>query len=121
MPRIYASYFAMSKAIGLNERIGKYCFQKKVEFYDLWNDFVGQWQYFKKDGIHLNEAGHKKFDDILGQEYERIKNRLHPPHPPEPYKEPPKPITSDRPQAPKPSVTNVQATLNVNASEEQGN
>ena len=30
MPRVYASYFAMSMAIGINERLRNYCNQKKV-------------------------------------------------------------------------------------------
>lgn len=76
MPRMYASYFAMSKAIGINERIGKYCKGKNVEFFDVWNDFVGKRQYFKKDGIHLNETGHKKLDEILSREYKRVKDKL---------------------------------------------
>ena len=92
MPRMYASYFAMSKAIGINERIGRYCRDMKVEFYDVWNDFVGKWQYFKSDGIHLNEAGHIKLQDILEREYERVKKRLYKQPSPEQSQVSPTPI-----------------------------
>ena len=80
MPRIYASYFAMSKAIGINERLSKYCSQKNVEFIDVWETFVNKRQYFRRDGIHLNEAGHKKLGEILCQQYDRVKNRVNQSH-----------------------------------------
>ena len=76
MPRIYASYYAMSKAIGINERLNKYCDQKKVEFIDVWKIFVGKWQYFNRDGIHLNEAGHRKLGEILCQKFDSIKDKV---------------------------------------------
>ena len=75
MPRVYASYFAMSKAIGINERIKKYCIQKKVEFIDVWDSFVGKRQFFRRDGIHLNEVGHRRLEEILTWEYEREKSK----------------------------------------------
>ena len=76
MPRVYASYYAMSKAIGINERLSKYCDQKKVDFIDVWKIFVGKRQYFTRDGIHLNELGHRKLGEILCQEYNRMKNKV---------------------------------------------
>ena len=76
LPRAYASYYAMSKAIGINERLSKYCKQKKVDFIDVWKIFVGKWHYFRKDGIHLNEAGHRKLGEILCREYDRMKNEI---------------------------------------------
>ena len=42
LPRSYISHFALSKAIAINERMKKYCDQKKVEFIDLWGMFVGK-------------------------------------------------------------------------------
>ena len=60
LPRWYESHYALSKAIGINDRIKKYCTQKKVEFLDLWDTYKGKWQYFKEDGIHLSKLGHKK-------------------------------------------------------------
>ena len=76
MPRLCASYYAMSKAIGINERMNKYCNEKKVNFIDVWQIFVGKWQYFGKDGIHLNEAGHRKLGEMLGREYNRMENQV---------------------------------------------
>lgn len=76
MPRVYASYYAMSKAIGINERLNKYCDQKKVEFIDVWKIFVGKPQYFIRDGIHLNEAGHRKLGEILCEKYDSMKNKV---------------------------------------------
>ena len=76
MPRAFASYYAMSKAIGINERLSKYCNQKKVEFIDVWQIFVGKWQYFTRDGVHLNEAGHRKLGEILCQKYDSMTNKV---------------------------------------------
>ena len=68
LPRNYVSHFALSKAIAINERIKKYCDQKSVEFIDLWGMFVGKRHFFRKDGIHLSEAGQRKFGEILSRE-----------------------------------------------------
>ena len=76
LPRLYASYYGMSKAIGINERIKEYCSQKKVNYVDVWKIFVGKWQYYQKDGIHLNKAGHTKLGEILCQEYRRTENEV---------------------------------------------
>ena len=46
LPRSYVSHFALSKAIAINERMTKYCDQKKVEFIDLWGMFVGKRHLF---------------------------------------------------------------------------
>ena len=72
LPRSYVSHFALSKAIAINERMKKYCDQKKVEFIDLWGMFVGKRHLFRKDGIHLSEAGQRKFGEILNKECEKI-------------------------------------------------
>ena len=76
MPRVYASYYAMSKAIGINDRLNKFCEQKKVEFLDVWKIFIGRWQYYRKDGIHLNELGHRKLGELLHQNFDRLKNKV---------------------------------------------
>ena len=72
LPRSYVSHFALSKAIAINERMKKYCDQKKVEFIDLWGMFVGKRHLFRKDGIHLSEAGQRKFREILNKECEKV-------------------------------------------------
>ena len=74
LPRKYTSYYAQSKAIGINERVKMYCSQKKVEFVDVWKIFIGKWKYFRKDGIHLSEIGHRKLEEILSRECARLMN-----------------------------------------------
>ena len=74
LPRWYESHYALSKAIGINDRIKKYCTQKKVEFLDLWDTYKGKWQYFKEDGIHLSKLGHKKLGEILSRKCEELMN-----------------------------------------------
>ena len=85
LPRRYASYYATSKAIALNERISEFCQKKKVDFVDPWKMFYGKWQFFRSDGIHLNERGHRKLGEILWQAYDRrmyVEHQL--PNPPQP-------------------------------------
>ena len=72
LPRSYVSHFALSKALAVNERMKKYCDQKKVEFIDLWGMFIGKRHFFRKDGIHLSEAGQRKFGEILNKECEKV-------------------------------------------------
>ena len=72
LPRSHASHHTLSKAIGINERIKKLCCQKKVNFLDLWQVFVGKRQYFGKDGTHLSKMGQRKLGDILGRECEKM-------------------------------------------------
>ena len=72
LPRSCVSYHALSKAIGINERIKEHCFKRKVSFMDLWNEFTGKRQLFRKDGIHLNEAGQRRFGELLSRECERV-------------------------------------------------
>ena len=72
LPRWYASHYALSKAIGINDRIKEHCTQKKVEFLDLWDTYKGKWHYFKEDGVHLSERGHKKLGDVLTRRCEEL-------------------------------------------------
>ena len=44
--------------------------------------FYRNWQFFRKDGIHLNEMGHRKLGEILFQAYDnRMKKGDQPPQP----------------------------------------
>ena len=72
MPRCNISHYAMSKAIGINNRMEKYCQEKKVEFLDVWSIFEGKWRYFRKDGIHLSELGSIKLGELLGHANNKI-------------------------------------------------
>ena len=84
LPRTNVSYFALSKAIGVNERIRKYCEEKNVNFIDPWKVFVGKHHYFRKDGTHLSEAGHKKLGEILSHECEGLLKSVPPNDQPSP-------------------------------------
>ncbi|MEL7079453.1 MAG: hypothetical protein AAGM46_26485 [Cyanobacteria bacterium J06582_2] len=78
LPRLNVNYFALSKAIGINNRIKDYCNKKKVKFIDPWNNFMGKSWHFKKDGIHLNTTGSKRLGDILNSGcLELLKNNSH--------------------------------------------
>ena len=70
LPRIYSSHLEMSKAIGINERMKKYCQQKGVKFIDVWNIFIGRKHFFKYDGIHLSTLGNIKLGEILSKNCE---------------------------------------------------
>ena len=72
LPRINVSYYALSKAICINDRIKEYCIKKQVKFVDPWDNFIGKHIYFKKDGIHLNNVGSKRLGDILNTGYEDL-------------------------------------------------
>ena len=65
IPRIYVSHYALSKAIGINERIKTICKKRGYGFLDPWDTFLGNRQLFNKDGIHFNEAGQRKFGELL--------------------------------------------------------
>ena len=76
LPRIYSSHLELSKAIGVNERMKKYCQQKGVEFLDLWNVFIGKEHLFKYDGIHLNTLGNIKLGEILSKKCESFSSKM---------------------------------------------
>ena len=71
-PRRYVNRYAHSKAIAINERISKYCLEKKITFLDMWDKYIGNWHYYKKDGIHLSELGNKVLEKALTKAWEEI-------------------------------------------------
>lgn len=77
LPRLDVSHFALSKAIGLNDRLKSLCQQNAVRFIDLWDTFYGKRKLFKKDGIHFNEEGMKAFGNQLNLElYNNLRNPI---------------------------------------------
>lgn len=70
LPRMHSNHFELSKVIGVNERMKKYCQQKGVEFLDIWNVFIGKRHFFKNDGIHLSTLGNIKLGEILSKKCE---------------------------------------------------
>lgn len=78
LPRLHSGNLEMSKALGINERMKKYCQQKGVDFLDLWEIFMGKKYLFKKDGIHLNTLGNMKLEKILSKTCEDTTTRNNP-------------------------------------------
>ena len=64
-PRLNASYYALSKAIGINDRIEVICKRKGVRFLNFWDKFVTNRNFFRGDGVHFNEKGKTLFGDLL--------------------------------------------------------
>ena len=64
-PRLNASYYALSKAIGINDRIEVICQRKGVRFLNFWDKFITNRSFFRGDGVHFNEKGKTLFGDLL--------------------------------------------------------
>ena len=64
-PRINVSHYALSKAIGINDRIEVICQQKGVRFLNFWDTFITNRSFFRGDGVHFNEKGKTVFGDLL--------------------------------------------------------
>ena len=64
-PRLNASHYALSKAIGINDRISAVCHRKGVRFLNIWDTFVGNRDLFRRDGVHLSERGMRVLGDLL--------------------------------------------------------
>ena len=63
--RINVSHYALSKAIGINERIKVICQRKGVRFLNFWDTFIRNRSFFRGDGVHFNEKGKTVFGDLL--------------------------------------------------------
>ena len=76
-PRLNASHYALSKAIGINDRISAVCHRKGVRFLNIWDTFVGNRDLFRRDGVHLNERGMRVLGDLLHRNvFSQIKSTL---------------------------------------------
>ena len=64
-PRLNASYYALSKAIGINDRLEAICKGKGVRFLNFWDKFITNRSFFRGDGVHFNERGKTLFGDLL--------------------------------------------------------
>ena len=75
LPRLNVSHYALSKAIGINDRLESICQQNKVKFINLWDTFYGNRKFFRRDGVHFNEEGMRTFGNKLNLElYNNFKN-----------------------------------------------
>ncbi|KAK3892952.1 hypothetical protein Pcinc_003220 [Petrolisthes cinctipes] len=55
LPRLGAGSHALSKAIGVNERLEDMCTPLGVRFVDPYNVFYGRADLYLPDGVHLNK------------------------------------------------------------------
>ncbi|KAK3855143.1 hypothetical protein Pcinc_038433 [Petrolisthes cinctipes] len=67
LPRLGASPHALSKAIGVNERLEDMCTPLGVRFVDPYNVFYGRADLYLPDGVHLNKRGKEVFGDMVNQ------------------------------------------------------
>jgi hypothetical protein len=65
VPRMHLGGEAHSMAIAINRRLAGLCRPKNVQFLDPWDAFKGQRALFNADGIHLTDAGAKKFSRLV--------------------------------------------------------
>ena len=65
LPRLNVSHYALSKAIGINDRLETICKRHKVKFINLWDTFYGNRKMFRKDGIHFSEEGKRTFGNLI--------------------------------------------------------
>ena len=68
LPRIFASSWSTSKAIGINARLADLCTQKGVRFVDPFDHFYGKANLYLRDGVHLSETGKAKLGDLLNDQ-----------------------------------------------------
>ena len=65
LPRLNDSHYALSKAIGINDRLERICQKHSVKFLNLWDTFYRNRMLFRKDGIHFSEEGKRRYGNIL--------------------------------------------------------
>ena len=75
LPRLNVSHYALSKAIGINDRLEVICQRNNVRFLNLWDTFYGNRNLFRRDGIHFSEEGRKRFGNMINHSlYSHFKN-----------------------------------------------
>ena len=67
VPRLKVSRYALSKAIGINNRVESVCQRNGVRFVNPWDTFISHREYFRKDGIHFSDIGKKVYADLLNR------------------------------------------------------
>ena len=72
LPRLNSGKYALSKAIGINDRLKALCEKKGVQFLNPWDTFITDRGFFKKDGIHFSVKGAKMFGDVLSESVYRL-------------------------------------------------
>ena len=57
VPRRGLSREWMSRAVGFNCRLEKYCSEKAIPFIDCWSEFYGDDSLYARDGVHFSRRG----------------------------------------------------------------
>lgn len=57
LPRLGHNREWISRAIGFNNRMERYCRDNRIEFIDVWDHFYGRGYLFARDGVHLSRKG----------------------------------------------------------------
>ena len=65
LPRLNVSHYALSKAIGINDRLKSICQGTGVRFINFWDTFIGNRKLYRRDGIHFSEEGMRVFGNLL--------------------------------------------------------
>ena len=104
LPRLNVSHYALSKAIGINDRLKSICEQNAVRFINLWDTFYGNRKLYKNDGIHFSEEGMRMFGSQLNLElYYTLRN----------------PIDTEQPQRPENTLKTNRGNMVDNANRVQ--
>ncbi len=56
-PRLKASNFTLSRAIGIYTRVKDMCKKEGIVYIDTWDKFINNRKLYKHDMTHLNNAG----------------------------------------------------------------
>ncbi len=65
LPRMNTSNEILGRAFSMNSRVKELCRTSKVEYIDMWDEYIGLNHLFKDDGLHLSYLGGRKYDSIL--------------------------------------------------------
>lgn len=57
LPRHNVGQFALSRAIGINNKLEELCKEANIGYIDTWVDFIHNRNWFCRDGTHLNQSG----------------------------------------------------------------
>ena len=72
LPRRNVSHYALSKAIGINNRLQQICKLNGVNFLNLWDKFIDNRKMYQRDGTHFNEKGKKAFSNFLNEKMMKL-------------------------------------------------
>ena len=68
LPRIGAESSFYDKAYSTNNRLKTLCFQEKVDFVNLWDDFYDKSFLFLRDGLHLSPVGAARLGRLFSEQ-----------------------------------------------------